>query len=134
MSEILKHLEEISQLLQTASDATTLAQQLGNITKTIGSEIVVRPKDDDVFVQLSVIAHPNASEPAHIRLRLIEPVAMSTLSAQFGEPRKAPTTSGGKRKHIFNAAYQGDSHNVTLIFEGSDETLDLVLRRDIRLG
>ena len=132
MSTILQSLEQISQLLQKTSNAADLARQLGKITQESKSEITVQPKDA-AFTHLSVVKHIDSSEPAHIRLRLASPVALSTLSAQLGTPQKPPRTPSGKSSHIFNNAYRGTSHNVTLIVEGGDPAVDLVLRRDIRL-
>lgn len=130
---VLESLQQVSQLLQNATNVTNLAQQLGAIIQQVESEISVRP-NDKVFTQLSVVSQPNSAEPAHIRLALAAPVALSILSAQFGTPQKLPPTPRGKVRQIFNAAYQGTHYNVTLIVEGGDSIVDLVLRRDIRLA
>ena len=129
MSAIVQSLENVSGLLLSASDAAELAKQLGKITQESGDEITVQP-DDAAFSHLSVVMLPNSSTPAHVRLRLAAPLAISILSEQFGTPKKPPKTPSGKSSQIFNAAYRGASGHVTVIAEGGDPVSDLVLRRD----
>lgn len=107
-----------------------VVDHLGRVEKTYAGSVHVQPDNAD-YAMIHVVHDADSNHPAHVRLELREPVAITTLAQAFGKPQPVPMERGEPDALLYQTDTDSAPYRIALLAEiEGEQATALVLRRD----
>lgn len=116
----------------SADDLTVerVVDHLGVVEHSYAGSVHIQPDSAD-YTMIHVVHDPDGDHPAHVRLELREPVAITALAQAFGKAQPVPMEHGEPDALLYQTDTDSAPYRIALLAEiEGEQATALVLRRD----